>query len=178
MKCKCPHCGKSYERRTGGRSKGTAHPEQSRLIIYFQDRTKELFGFCPVVDSADYAAIYRVLSTYTPEETLEIMNWFLQSEKARSVGITLTICLSKHSINEYEKSKATGSRADEIRRAIGLPVGRRENPIRVGGAGIFGDILPEKVIIQRGNTDVATQDGAVPQVCSVQADGLYGAFYK
>ena len=76
-------------------------PRVKTLIDYFFSCCKEKKGFEPVINGKDAKVVQAALKIH-PEETLkDIISFFLQSEKADKIGITLSTALSAHSINLY-----------------------------------------------------------------------------
>ncbi len=71
------------------------------LVSYFLRSVEESRGFKPEISGQDGKRVKAAL-THHDEDTLKRMvDFFLQSEKADKVGITLSIALSAHSVNAF-----------------------------------------------------------------------------
>jgi hypothetical protein len=81
-------------------------PRIKDLIDYFHTLVVTEKGFKPIIDASDATAVKRALESMSEEEVKNAILFYIDSPKAKEHGPTLSIALSKHSINLYmEKGK-------------------------------------------------------------------------
>lgn len=78
-------------------------PRVKQLIDYFYHLVLEEKGFGPVIDAADAIAVQRVLKEMSEEEIKNAIQYYVNSLKAKEHGITLSVALSKHSLNLFKE---------------------------------------------------------------------------
>src|SRR5512139_3086211 len=111
------------------------------------------------------------------KELKNIITWFIQSKKAKEVGLSLSIALSKHSINMYYMEGASGGRGEEIRRTLGVSERGRQKAERSTRHSATRGICPEKIITGRHDV-VEPEAGAVPAEGLGKGSGLYREIFK
>ena len=77
----------------------------STLISFFSEQCLSLKGFKPGIDGADGKAVQKALKGMTEPEVREAVLFYLKSPKADDCGVTLTACLSKHSLNVWKQNR-------------------------------------------------------------------------
>lgn len=88
-------------------------PRVKTLIDFFYQTCTERKGFKPLTNGKDAKAVQVALKTY-PEDTLkEVIIFFLDSEKADKVGVTLSIAMSNHTINQFLETQAKNKTPDD-----------------------------------------------------------------
>ena len=175
---KCPTCGRSFRKCTTS-SGGTPLPkeEAQELITYFTDQTEGEHGFTPETGSDDWVAANRELKKRDKQELKHIITWFIHSKKAKEVGLSLSIALSKHSINMYYMEGASGGRGEEIRRTLGVSERGRQKAERSTRHSATRGICPEKIITGRHDI-VEPETGTVPAEGLGKGSGLHREIFK
>jgi hypothetical protein len=81
-------------------------PRIREVESYFTSQCKIIHGFDPVINwGQDGKKIQSALKVLSYDDVCRCIDWFLQSEKALKVGITISISLSGHTINSYKSAK-------------------------------------------------------------------------
>jgi len=91
--------------KNGNKNGYIADSRISTLISFFSEQCLSLKGFKPGINGADGKAIQRALKDMTEPEVREAVLFYLRSPKADDCGVTLTACLSKHSLNVWKQNR-------------------------------------------------------------------------
>ncbi len=93
--------------------KKKADPRIKTIIDYFFQTCKEKKGFEPAINGKDAKITKEMLKNY-PEETLKsVISFFLDSDKADKVGVTLSTAMSAHTVNLYLQAQSGESKTPE-----------------------------------------------------------------
>lgn len=79
------------------------------VVDFFFKKTEQLKGFKPAFTGQDGKLLKLALKRYPPDKLKEFIEFYLNSEKADKLGITLSIALSAHSINLYQQKSQENS---------------------------------------------------------------------
>lgn len=74
------------------------------ILGFYAKRFEEQFNSKPSINSLEAIAVHRVLKENTVDEAKEMIEFYLRSEKAKDVGISLAIIFSVHSINLFKQN--------------------------------------------------------------------------
>ncbi|MEW6215417.1 MAG: replication protein [Nitrospirota bacterium] len=74
------------------------------IISYYHDLVLNERNFKPIIDSADAKAVKRALRIMSEDEVKDAIRFYIGSAKAKEHGLTLSVALSKHSLNLYREN--------------------------------------------------------------------------
>jgi hypothetical protein len=86
------------------KEKNTAEAGFQRCMDFFFKEVEKKKGFRPAFDGGDGKALNAALKNHPPDDVLEMIGFYLDSEKADRVGITLKSVFSTHSVNQWKQN--------------------------------------------------------------------------
>ncbi len=86
------------------KEKNTAETEFQRCMNFFFKEVEQRKGFRPAFDGGDGKALSVALKDHPPDDVLDMIGFYLDSEKADRVGITLKSVFSTHSVNQWKQN--------------------------------------------------------------------------
>jgi hypothetical protein len=87
------------------KEKNTAEMGFQQCLNFFFNEVEKRKGFRPAIDGGDGKALSGVLKDHPPDDVLEMIGFYLDSEKADRVGITLKSIFSTHSVNQWKQNQ-------------------------------------------------------------------------
>jgi len=82
----------------------TTDPRIRSIIDFFHTTVLTEKGFAPVIDAVDAKAVKNALKSMPQEDIENAIKFYVGSQKAKEHGPTLSIALSKHSLNLFKEN--------------------------------------------------------------------------
>jgi len=82
----------------------TAETEFQQCMDFFFEEVEQKKGFRPAFDGGDGKALKTALKTHSSDDIRAMIGFYLDSEKADRIGITLKSVFSTHSVNQWKQN--------------------------------------------------------------------------